>query len=61
MAATEIPDELLSRLKTVAEHDYGGVTLEETLDRLLREHQEHVMLGAAGEFRERATGEGHQA
>jgi hypothetical protein len=61
MAGTEIPDELLSRLKRVAEHDYGGASLEETLDRLLREHQEHVMLGAAAELRERETGEGHQA
>jgi hypothetical protein len=49
---TEISADLLSRLRTVAEKDYGGVSLDETLDRLLREHQEYVMLGAAGELRE---------
>ena len=55
MTSTEIPDDLLERLQTVAEHDYGGANLPETLDRLLREHQEYVMLEAAAELRERAT------
>jgi hypothetical protein len=57
MSSTEIPEPLLERLRTVAEHDYGGASMEETLDRLLREHQEYVMLEAAAELRERATGE----
>ena len=35
MPSTEIPEELLERLRTVADHDYGGASLEETLDRLL--------------------------
>jgi hypothetical protein len=58
MAGMDIPEDLLARLKTIADHDYGGVSLEEALDRLLREHQEYVMLEAAGELRERSTGEG---
>ena len=57
MPGTEIPEELLERLRTVAEHDYGGASLDETLDRLLREHQEYVMLEAAAALRERATGD----
>ena len=56
MFGREIPDDLLERLQIVAEKDYGGATLEETLDRLLREHQEYVMLEAAGELRERSEG-----
>ncbi len=36
----------------MADNDYGGVSLEEALDRLLREHQEHVMLEAAAANRE---------
>lgn len=61
MPDTEIPEELLARLRTVAEKDYGGASLGETLDRLLREHQEYVMLEAAGEIRENAErATGHQ-
>jgi hypothetical protein len=46
----QVPEDLLSRLTTVAEHDYHGASMEETLDRLLREHQEYVMVEAAGEL-----------
>jgi hypothetical protein len=47
-----ISDELLARLRVVADRDHGGASLEETLDRLLREHQEHVMLEAAAANRD---------
>jgi hypothetical protein len=53
----EVPAELLERLRTVADHDYEGASTEQALDRLLREHQEYVMLEAAGELYRRATGE----
>ena len=39
--------DLLARLATVAENDYQGASVEQALDRLLREHQEYVMLEAA--------------
>jgi hypothetical protein len=55
MPETEISAEILTRLRTVAMKDYGGASLDETLDRLLREHQEYVMLEAAGELRENAA------
>ena len=55
MAEIEISDELMSRLKTVGEKDYQGATLEQTLDRLLHEHQEYVMLEAAAELGENAS------
>ncbi len=63
MPEIEISDDLLSRLRTVADKSYGGASLEDTLDRLLREHQEYVMLEAAGELRENAerTAHGQQA
>jgi hypothetical protein len=51
MPAIDIPAELLSRLRTIAENDYEGASLPETLDRLMREHQEYVMIEAAGELR----------
>jgi hypothetical protein len=50
-----VSDDVLSRLRTIAEKDYGGVPLEEALDRLLREHQEYLMIEAAGELRENTT------
>jgi hypothetical protein len=50
MSQIEISPDLLARLNTVAEKDYNGATIEQTLDRLLREHQEHVMLGAAAQL-----------
>ena len=50
MPAIEIPADLLTRLTTVAEKDYEGASLEQTLDRLLSEHQEHVVLGAAAQL-----------
>jgi hypothetical protein len=59
MAQIEIPEELLSRLRTVADKDYGGASLESALDRLLHEHQEYVMLEAAGELRENAERSAH--
>ena len=52
MPQIDIPADLLTRLQTIAEKDYGGATLEDALDRLLREHQEYVMIEAAGELRE---------
>ena len=52
MPEIDIPADLLSRLQTVAEKDYGGVGVADALDRLLREHQEYVMIEAAGELRE---------
>ena len=58
MPELEISAELLERLTTVAEHDYEGASVEEALDRLLREHQEYVMIEAAAEIRKRATGSG---
>ncbi len=60
MPQIEIADELLSRLKTVAEKDYHGATLEQALDRLLHEHQEYVMLEAASELGQNATRRGQQ-
>ena len=59
MPDIQISEALLSRLNTVAEHDYHGASLEETLDHLLREHQEYVMLEAAGELRENAERAAH--
>ncbi len=50
MPEIQLSDELLSRLTTVAENDYAGASVDEALDRLLREHQEYVMLEAAGEL-----------
>jgi hypothetical protein len=50
MPEIQVSDDLLARLTTVAENDYNGASAEETLDRLLREHQEYVMLEAAGEL-----------
>ena len=47
-----ISGELLARLRRVADNDFGGMSLEEALDRLLREHQEHVMLKAPAAKRE---------
>ncbi len=55
MPAIEISADLLSRLQTIAQKDYEGVSVEDALDRLLREHQEYVMIEAAGELRENAT------
>jgi hypothetical protein len=52
MPAIEISADLLSRLKTIAQKDYEGVSVEDALDRLLREHQEYVMIEAAGKLRE---------
>ena len=60
MAQIEISEELLSRLRTVADKDYHGASLDDTLDRLLREHQEYVMLEAAGELRENAERIAHR-
>jgi hypothetical protein len=47
MPALEISEGVLNRLQTVAEKDYEGTTLQQTLDRLLREHQEYVVIEAA--------------
>ena len=54
MPEIDIPADLLSRLQTIAEKDYGGVSIADALDRMLREHQEYVMIEAAGELRENA-------
>jgi hypothetical protein len=54
MPEIEISTDLLSRLQVIADKDYGGVSVEDALDRLLREHQEYVMIEAAGELRENA-------
>jgi hypothetical protein len=59
MPQIEISDDLASRLNTVAEKDYHGASIAETLDRLLREHQEYVMLEAAGELSENAARQAH--
>jgi transcriptional antiterminator Rof (Rho-off) len=61
MPEIDISADLLSRLQTIAEKDYGGVSIADALDRLLREHQEYVMIEAAGELRENAerTTEAH--
>jgi hypothetical protein len=56
MPEIDISDELLTRLHTVADNDYEGASLADALDRLLREHQEYVMIEAAGEARENASG-----
>jgi hypothetical protein len=50
MPQIEISPDLLARLNTIAEKDYERATIEQTLDRLLHEHQEHVMLGAAAQL-----------
>jgi hypothetical protein len=55
MPQIEISDDLLARLRIIADKGFGGASLEDALDRLLREHQEYVMLEAAGELRENAT------
>ena len=60
MPDIQISDQLLSRLNTVAEHDYHGASLEQTLDHLLREHQEYVMLEAAGELAKAYEAAKHQ-
>ena len=55
MPEIQLSDDVLSRLRMIAEKDYGGVSVEDALDRLLREHQEYVMIEAAGELRENTT------
>jgi hypothetical protein len=62
MPELQVSADVLSRLQTIAEKDYGGVPVEEAVDRLLREHQEYVMIEAAGKLRENAerTTDGHQ-
>ena len=52
MPEIQVSDDVLSRLQTIAGKDYGGVSVEDALDRLLREHQEYVMIEAAGKLRE---------
>jgi 3alpha(or 20beta)-hydroxysteroid dehydrogenase len=54
MPEIDISADLLSRLQTVAEKDYHGASLADTLDRLLREHQEYVVIEAVGELREKS-------
>ena len=58
MPQIQVSDQLLDRLTRLAEHDYQGVTVEQALERLLSEHQEYVVLEAAGDARRRAEGEG---
>ena len=57
MSSIEISEELLQRLQTVAEKDYEGATLDDALDRLLREHQEYVVIEAASLLERNATRE----
>jgi hypothetical protein len=52
MPEIQVSDDVLSRLQTIAEKDYDGASVEEAVDRLLREHQEYVMIEAAGKLRE---------
>lgn len=54
MPNIDLPDDLHDRLRTVADRDYGGASLAETLGRLLAEHQEHLVLAAAAETRQNA-------
>lgn len=54
-----VSEDILHRLSTVAENDYEGATTDETLDRLLREHQEYVMLEAASAAERNATKKSH--
>jgi rRNA-processing protein FCF1 len=55
VSSIEISEELLQRLQIVAEKDYEGVTLDDALDRLLREHQEYVVIEAASELERNAA------
>jgi hypothetical protein len=55
MPQIDISTDLLTRLNTVVEKDYQGASLEQALDRLPREHQEHVVLEAAAELLENAS------
>jgi hypothetical protein len=57
MPQIHVSEPLFQRLTRLAEHDYRGATLEEALERLLSEHQEHVVLEAAGDARRKAEGE----
>jgi hypothetical protein len=50
MPQIHVSDQLLERLTRLAEHDYRGITLEQALQRLLSEHQEYVVLEAAGDL-----------
>ncbi len=50
MAHLEISEDLFDRMTISAEKDYRAAPVDETLDRPLRGHQEHVMLSAAGEL-----------
>jgi len=52
MPEIQVSDDVLSRLQTIAEKDYDGASVEQAVDRLLREHQEYVMIEAAGKLRE---------
>jgi hypothetical protein len=52
MPEIQVSDDVLFRLQTIAEKDYDGASVEEAVDRLLREHQEYVMIEAAGKLRE---------
>ena len=47
--------ELLQRLQIAAEKDYEGATLDDALDRLLREHQECMVTEAASELERNAA------
>ena len=55
MPELNITDDLLHRLQIVAEKDYEGASIDQTLDRLLREHQEFVMLEAAAALERNAA------
>jgi hypothetical protein len=56
MPQIQVSDHLLERLTRLAAHDYRGATLEQALERLLSEHQEYVVLEAAGDARRKAEG-----
>jgi len=55
MPQIDISDDLLRRLNTVAKNDYQGASMEQTLERLLSEHQEYVVLEAAAEQRQNVS------
>lgn len=51
MTTIKISAELRDRLANLAAEDYGGVTLAETLRRLLAEHEERAVLAAYDRLR----------
>lgn len=52
MTTVKITTELRDRLASVATSDYQGATLADALQRLIEEHEEHLVLAAYARLKE---------